>query len=228
MLLVDPPAASSSRGLTMIELLVALCIVSIFSAAVIRMFASFNRSYTTQNVAAGTQQHVRAALDFMARDIRMAGLDPLRTAGAEVITATATTLQFTADKNMDGDLNDAGEDVTYTVTGGSLQLTDDLGTETLTDHVSNLTFTYFDEDGVVDGNDFLTWQSGFGQPSGASHGQGDADADGDVDGDDFLLWQVQFGSGLGNGASAVPEPSSLMLLSMFAVAGLSCRIRRKH
>jgi Tfp pilus assembly protein PilW len=133
----------------MIELLVALCIVSIFAAAVFRMFASFNRSYTTQNVAAGTQQHVRAALDFMARDIRVAGLDPLRSAGAAVITATATTLHFTADKNLDGDVNDAGEDVTYNVTGDSLQLTDDQGTDTLTDHVSNFTFTYFDEDGVT-------------------------------------------------------------------------------
>ncbi len=136
-------------GFSMIELLVVLAIMSIFCGAVYRMFASINRSYTTQSVASGTQQRVRAALDFMVRDIRMAGLDPLRTAGAGIITATATTLRFTADKNLDGDVTDAAEDITYNVAGGSLQLTDDQGTETLTENVSNFAFTYFDQDGAI-------------------------------------------------------------------------------
>jgi type IV pilus assembly protein PilW len=136
-------------GFTLVEMLVALLIISIISGAAYSMFASLNRSYTTQSVASAVQQRVRAALDFMVRDIRMAGLDPLRTAGAEIISATATTLQFTADKNRDGDVNDAGEDITYNVTGGSLQLTDDQGTEVLTGNVNNFSFVYFDQDGVV-------------------------------------------------------------------------------
>ena len=76
----------------------------------------------------------------------------------------------------------------------------------------------FSGDGDVDGDDFLTWQSGFGIESGAYRLDGDADADGDVDGDDFLAWQSQFGSGgaaeAGGSApsASAPEPSSLFLL----------------
>jgi type IV pilus assembly protein PilW len=146
---IDHQDAGATRGFTLVEVLVVLAIMSIFLPAVFRIFTSINRSYTTQNVASGTQQQLRAALDFMVRDIRMAGLDPLRTAGAGIISATATTLQFTADKNLDGDVNDAGEDITYNVTGDSLQLTDDQGTEVLTGNVNNFSFVYFDQDGAV-------------------------------------------------------------------------------
>ena len=40
----------------------------------------------------------------------------------------------------------------------------------------------FDDDGEVDGADFLNWQRGFG-------GTANFDDDGDVDGADFLVWQ---------------------------------------
>ena len=70
----------------------------------------------------------------------------------------------------------------------------------------------FDEDGDVDGEDFLIWQEGFGTPSGAEKIDGDYDNDGDVDGDDFLGWQTEFGSGGNAAAVAVPEPSSILLL----------------
>jgi len=50
------------------------------------------------------------------------------------------------------------------------------------DHVS----ADFDEDGVVTGSDFLTWQRNVGTLLGASHSNGDADGDGDVDGLDLV------------------------------------------
>ena len=51
----------------------------------------------------------------------------------------------------------------------------------------------FDEDNVVDGQDFLIWQRGFGIGSGATHGQGDADEDAAVNAADLAVWQTQFG-----------------------------------
>lgn len=70
----------------------------------------------------------------------------------------------------------------------------------------------FDEDGDVDGGDFLAWQRGFGILSGATLAQGDTDADGDVDNVDLGIWQGEFG-GLSPLAAiaTVPEPSSLAL-----------------
>ena len=68
------------------------------------------------------------------------------------------------------------------------------------------------EDGDVDGDDFLLWQTGFGTPSGAAKMDGDYDNDGDVDGDDFLGWQREFGSGSGSIGVAIPEPASMAML----------------
>ena len=84
----------------------------------------------------------------------------------------------------------------------------------------------FDEDGDVDGDDFLAWQSGFGTTTGATHMDGDADGDGDVDGDDFLIWQGQFGTGEGSGAPGVPEPSGVLLYVVLSLIGILCTARR--
>jgi hypothetical protein len=52
----------------------------------------------------------------------------------------------------------------------------------------------FDEDGDVDGRDFLAWQRGFGTPAPtAVKADGDSDNDTDVDGADLLVWQEQYG-----------------------------------
>ena len=90
----------------------------------------------------------------------------------------------------------------------------------------------FDEDGDVDGDDFLAWQGGFGTNIGATHMDGDADTDGDVDGDDFLLWQSQFGFSLspGRGSAStfpVPEPNGFTLLSLALVLVAARRSTKK-
>jgi hypothetical protein len=74
----------------------------------------------------------------------------------------------------------------------------------------------FDEDGDVDGADFLTWQRGLG--AGTTHAEGDADGNGAVDVSDLAAWRFQFGA---TGAAvpigtAVPEPLGFGAL----VAGL--------
>ncbi len=70
----------------------------------------------------------------------------------------------------------------------------------------------FDQDGDVDGDDFLTWQRNFGM--GSTLAEGDANADGQVDQIDLDAWRMQFGTvsaGSQQLATAVPEPSSLLL-----------------
>jgi hypothetical protein len=78
----------------------------------------------------------------------------------------------------------------------------------------------FNSDGVVNGADLTRWRSSFGTNANA-----DADGDSDSDGADFLTWQRNLGSSgtpAFGAAAAVPEPSALLIASIFSgVVGFS-------
>jgi hypothetical protein len=81
----------------------------------------------------------------------------------------------------------------------------------------------FDQDGDVDGADFLTWQRNFGTVGTATPEAGDANGDTNVDAADLDIWETQFGAA--PPVAAVPEPVGLALLSVAAlalVAGRRC------
>jgi autotransporter-associated beta strand protein len=77
----------------------------------------------------------------------------------------------------------------------------------------------FNADGQVNGADLAIWKTNLGL-TGAMQSQGDANEDGMVDSADFLLWQNQMGQlpSAATAASAVPEPTSLGLLILGAMA----------
>ncbi|MGD8343694.1 MAG: prepilin-type N-terminal cleavage/methylation domain-containing protein [Desulfobacterales bacterium] len=144
-----------AAGFTLVEVLVCLALLSILFGTVYRSFSSVNRSYTKENVKAGVQQKARIGIDLMARDIRLAGLDPLAEANAGFISSGTNTssIQFTADLNYDGDVFDPFENITYNLNAGRLEQTSDLGAgtsvDTLLDNVTALTFTYLDASDTV-------------------------------------------------------------------------------
>lgn len=80
----------------------------------------------------------------------------------------------------------------------------------------------FDNDGDVDGTDFLTWQANFG---GDGSTGGDADFSGLVDGDDLAIWQSNYDGAAALSAVGVPEPTSMAMMFL-GVAGLSSVRRR--
>jgi type IV pilus assembly protein PilW len=63
---------SKNRGVTLIELLIALVISSILIAAVYRTFIGQQKTYTVQEQVVDMQQNVRVAINKMMREIRMA------------------------------------------------------------------------------------------------------------------------------------------------------------
>jgi probable HAF family extracellular repeat protein len=79
----------------------------------------------------------------------------------------------------------------------------------------------FNGDGATDAADLAVWTKGFGE-SAAMVAQGDADLDGDVDGADLLTWQRRLGENPAV-ASAVPEPSTILLSTAAIVCALSMR-----
>jgi len=85
----------------------------------------------------------------------------------------------------------------------------------------------FNSSGLVDGNDFLKWQRGFGTLLDADLSDGDALEDGDVDKFDLGTWEQQFGSPLpitANLTTTIPEPSTWLLL---AIGGALVTLRNR-
>ena len=83
----------------------------------------------------------------------------------------------------------------------------------------------FDQDGDVDGADFLTWQRNVETTSGASIEDGDANDDGAVNGDDLEIWSGQVGAASATAQLPVPEPGSLALI-FAAACGAAVRRQR--
>jgi len=142
----------NQEGFTLIEILMALVITSIVVGAAYSLFSLMTRSFTSQEVTAAVQQQLRLGVDFITRDIRATGFDPTGETGAGVLTATATSFQFTADRDENGSLAELEEDVTYTfnAAAGRLERVDAnsaFGTEVLIENVdvANSGFSYFDD-----------------------------------------------------------------------------------
>jgi len=149
---------------TLVEILIAMAMVGIVMAGIYTVFISTNRSYHTQDRVADAQQRVRVGIDFMVRDIRLAGLDPLGSAidpvdgnGAGIKEATATKLRLTTDLDMNGVIDTPvnQERITYDFSNNTLrrQLYENTGNatgwQTLINDVSALVFTYRDASGFI-------------------------------------------------------------------------------
>jgi type IV pilus assembly protein PilW len=124
---------AASRGFTVVELLVALGMAAVVFGLIVSFFANLSRSTTAQNALAAAQQTARAGVDFMAQELRLAGLDPLNSAGAGIEEISPTKIRFTSDScNVeigdsgtcqnpvpDGNVNGKNERVTYLYDAGS-------------------------------------------------------------------------------------------------------------
>lgn len=81
----------NKKGITLIELMVALVITAVVMAAIYRVFVSQTKTYAIQDQVVEVQQSVRGAMEILLRDLRMTGFDDDNPASAITIpTAIAT------------------------------------------------------------------------------------------------------------------------------------------
>ena len=147
------PLASEADGFTVAELVLALAMMMMVMAAMVSLLISLNRSYTTQNVTAGVQQVTRAGINIMTRNIRLAGLNPLKINRIGILEASVNKIRFQHDTNGNG-IIDLGqnEDVAYLLNDNHQLIRQKDGNsrsnKSLVDHVSDLTFKYVDRNNL--------------------------------------------------------------------------------
>ena len=90
----------NKKGITLIELLVALVIAAITLAGVYRVFISQTRTYAIQDQVVEVQQSVRGAMDIMLRDLRMTGFDDDNPASVAAGIRVLTPIAAFADNSI--------------------------------------------------------------------------------------------------------------------------------
>jgi type IV pilus assembly protein PilW len=136
-------------GFTLIELLVTTAISLVVLAAVYELFINTNKIYTVQSKVVNLQQDIRGAVNIMAKDIRMAGLNGTET-NATIHAANATSIRVAYDYDGNGACNGTHEDVTYTYVAGSDELT--MNANTLAGDIQSFDLQYTLEDGTTTAN----------------------------------------------------------------------------
>jgi len=166
----------NEKGFTLVELLVAMTVGGIVMAGISMAYRSQQRSALVQDQVCAMQQNLRASMQLMEREIRMAGYDPAGTAGSGIQTANTNSIRITLDihdgadndtdgivdefdeaGNGDGDTNDINEDITYLRLDPDGDGVFDLfrrdaavaGDQPIAENIDAIDFIYLDEDGNV-------------------------------------------------------------------------------
>ena len=176
----------SPNGFTLFVLLVAMAITGIVAGAIYTAFQSQQKSYLIQEQVAEMQQNLRAAMDIMVREIRMAGysqgasgfgitdIRPRDINNNVDITVTGNgAFEFTADFDDNGTLS-GGETVSFSVYDSPVAAPDGIndlgrnsggGRQLVAENIEALGFAYAfdaDGDGILDtynvgGNQRVIW-----------------------------------------------------------------------
>ena len=142
------------RGVTLTELLIALALGLFTIGAVYAVHLNQVKRQIIQEDVLAMQQTARAALDMMAREIRMAGYDPMgvnRDVDASNdfpgLSYHPTELRIRADLNGNGVPTDSKESIIYLYDDSTFTLRRKVGRggrQPVAEHIEAFTFSYRD------------------------------------------------------------------------------------
>ncbi|WP_446009229.1 prepilin-type N-terminal cleavage/methylation domain-containing protein [Candidatus Electrothrix sp.] len=144
-------ARLGDNGFTLIEIMVSMVISSLVIAGIYGVYTIQQRSYTVQEQVSEMQQRIRGAVDYMARNIRMAGYDPNGLGCDSDLTTTApSTLEF----DICDETDKREFTIAYDKTEGDINVTTVLNggtgsTMPLAEGVDAFLFRYLDSQGNV-------------------------------------------------------------------------------
>lgn len=148
------PGDSWQRGFTLVELMIGLVISSIVMIGVINVFRSQQAIYVVGEEIVVMQQNLRAAINQMARELRMATYCPATNSPlCGITTAQAGTITFTNEIDNVGTL----QTIQYSLYDAYADGDNDIGRQVdaavvptaLAENIEAIEFVYLDEDGNV-------------------------------------------------------------------------------
>jgi type IV pilus assembly protein PilW len=163
----------SVQGFSLVELLLAISIGLIVLLSSYTLFTIQSRHFNIQEYKAEMLQNARAGLNFMMREILIAGYNPAgslasctginnatNTPCVGITSAAADTLSFSSDLNGNGNLTADGtnpnENITFDVytSGGksSLGRTSNGSKQPVVENITALSFVYLDASDTITNN----------------------------------------------------------------------------
>ncbi len=136
----------------MIELLAAIFIVAILMAGLYSVFVSQQVAFSAQEQIAEMNQNIRAVMDLMTREIRLAGYKRAGATFNGISTAQPSTIRILADLDQNGDTLATNEDITYSYDAGTMQIWRNAVDYPIAENITNLTFVYTLADGTTTNN----------------------------------------------------------------------------
>ena len=129
------------------DLLVAMAVFGVVSAAVLTVFQEGLRVYTVGASRAESQQSGRIALERLAGEIRAAGFGPRPATFAAISVAEPIHVVLHYDLDGDGVITGVGETVTWRLTGTTLRRDAGGGAQPVIDGVKHFALEYLDAAG---------------------------------------------------------------------------------
>ena len=143
------PLGPKPNGFSMVELLLAIVISLVLMAGVYTVFQSQQVAFSSQEQINEMNQNIRAVLDLMTREVRLAGYKTSSSSFNGIATAQLSTIEVLADINQDGIILGDTEDVTYSYNANTLQISRNGVNLPIADNITNLTFVYTLVDGTT-------------------------------------------------------------------------------
>jgi type IV pilus assembly protein PilW len=152
---------NKSVGFTIVELLISMMVGLLILFAVYETFTVHNRQFKTQELSVEMLQNARVGLDFIVRELRMAGYNPADTLNlctgtntaanspcVGITSIAANSISFTADLNGNGNLTaddtNPDENITYDINNSVMRRTSNGTLQPVVMNISALSFTYYD------------------------------------------------------------------------------------
>jgi hypothetical protein len=142
---IDEPARpAEAAGMHLTDLLVAIAVFGVVSAAVFTVFQEGLRFYAVGTSRVESQQSGRVAIERLAGEIRTAGLGPRSSTFPAISVAEPTHIVLHHDLDGDGLVTGAGETVIWRLAGKTLRRDAGGGAQPLIDGVRSFALEYLD------------------------------------------------------------------------------------